>query len=136
MAYPDTLDYGVNATLLDACDLPQMDVDSPAWSAHLLPQGPALLRPALTAWGLGAGHSAHCASFAYVRNRAQSVLAIYSPVRTAFTLIMFPTAGVVADVIGRKPVLIAASCDPPPRPRLLASIFTPLGAAEVLGAGR
>ena len=34
VAYPDTLDYGVNATLLDACDLPHMDVDSPAWSAR------------------------------------------------------------------------------------------------------
>jgi len=31
---------------------------------------------------------------------AQSVLAVYSPVRTTFTLIMFPTAGVIADVIG------------------------------------
>ena len=30
----------------------------------------------------------------------QSVLAVYSPVRTTFTLIMFPTAGVIADVIG------------------------------------
>ena len=64
-------------------------------------------------------HSAHCGSFAYVRNRAQAVLSIYSPVRTTFTLIMFPTAGVVADVIGRKPVLVAAACGP----LIAASIF-------------
>ena len=56
---------------------------------------------------------------AYVRNRAQSVLSICSPVRTTFTLIMFPTAGVVADVIGRKPVLVAAACGP----LIAASLF-------------
>ena len=94
--YPETLDYGLNVSHLEACELPAMDVEDPAWS-----------------------HSAHCGSFAYVRNRAQSVLSIYSPVRTTFTLIMFPTAGVVADVIGRKPVLVAAACGP----LIAASLF-------------
>ena len=56
--YPETLAYGLNVSRVDACDLPKVGVLDPAWS-----------------------HSAHCNSFAYVRNRAQSVLSVYSPVR-------------------------------------------------------
>jgi hypothetical protein len=89
--HPGTLAaYGlVNVTRARACELPALAPSSALWS-----------------------HSARCPSLNYVRDRAQAVLAVYSPVRTAFTLLMFPAAGALADTLGRKPVLLAAGCGP------------------------
>lgn len=89
VTYPRTLAYGVNTTRLDACELPRLDATAEMWS-----------------------HSQHCPSLPYVRDSAQALLAVYSPVRTSFALLLFPAAGSAADVLGRKPVLLVAGCGP------------------------
>jgi MFS family permease len=72
-----------------ACSVPDLDPDDPAWS-----------------------HSPRCNNPAWVRNAAQRVYGVYAPITTVAKVLIIPSAGFLADIYGRKLVLVVSATGP------------------------
>ena len=72
-----------------ACSVPDRDPDDPAWS-----------------------HSPRCNNPAWVRNAAQRVYGVYAPITTVAKVLIIPSAGFLADIYGRKLVLVVSATGP------------------------
>ena len=72
-----------------ACSVPERDPDDLAWS-----------------------HSPRCNNPAWVRNAAQRVYGVYAPITMVAKVLIIPSAGFLADVYGRKVVLVVSATGP------------------------